>query len=155
MTEGSAAVSAAVVGGHRILMRHPVVADGVVVVLPTRTPPVGERLRHGVPQRLLTQKGAEHHSLRVLKLLIPTRRTVGERQVGARLLGHRTHTPLRTRQTRGQDGAVLRLVGEAPRPNRRRLLGMRVRPRRRVIMAGQARDQQARQEHGAAKHRTG
>jgi len=157
VTEGSVAGLAAVVGGRQILTRHPVVADGVVVVLPTRTPPVGVRPRHGVPRRLLTQKGAEHHSLRVLKLLIPTRRTVGERQVGARLLGHQTHTPLRTRQTRGrgQDGAAPRLVGEAPHPNRRRPLGMKVRPRRRVIMVGQARDQQVRQEDGAAKHRAG
>lgn len=154
-TEGSAAGSAAVVVGRRILTRHLVAAAGVAAALLTRTPLVGERLRHGMPQRPLTQKGAERPSLRVLKLLILTpRRTAGERQVGARLPGHRTHTPLQqqTRAAQGQDGAVLRLVlvGEAPRPNRRRPLIMRVHLRRRVIMAGPARDQRVREEGGAA-----
>jgi len=155
--EGSVAGLVAVVAGRRILTRHPVAGAGVVAALPTRTP--AERPLHGVPQRLLTQKGAEHHSIRVLKLPIPTpRRTAGEHQVGARLLGHRTHTPLPTReaqvqaqaqgQGQGQDGAVPRLVGEVPHRNRPPPLGMRVpvRPRRRIIMAGLARDQQVRED---------
>jgi hypothetical protein len=143
--EGSVAGSVAVVAGRRILTRHRVAVAGVVAALPTRTLVAG-RPRHGVPQRLPTQKGAEHHSIRVLKLPIPTRRTAGERQVGAaRLLGHRIHTPLQTRAAQGQAGAVLRLVGEAPRPNHRRLLGMTVRPRR-LIMAGLVRDQQVRED---------
>jgi len=147
---------AAVVVGRRILTRHPVVvAAGAVAALPTRTPLVGGRLQHGLPQRLLTQMGAERHSQRVLKLPIPTRRTAGERQVGARLPGLRTHTPLQTRraqgqgQGQGQDGVMPRRVGEVPRPNRRLPLGMRVRQRRRVIMAGLARGHQVQVEDGA------
>jgi hypothetical protein len=148
--EDSVAGSVAVVAGRRILTRRPVAVAGVVAALRTRTPLVGGRPQRGpgVPQRLPTQKGAEHHSIRVLKLPIPTRRTAGEHQVGA--LGHRIHTPLplQTRGAQGQAGAVLRLLGEVPRPNRRRPLGMTVRPRR-VIMAGLARGQQVR-EDGAA-----
>ena len=159
-TEDSVAGLVAVVAGRRILTRHPVVATGAVAALPTRTP--AGRPPHGAPQRLLTQKGVERHSLRVPKLPIPTRRMVGERQVGALLLGHRTHTPpRRARGAQGQgrdqdqDGVVPRLVGEAPRPNRRRPLGMRVRPPRRVITAGLVRDQQVREEEDGAANRAG
>jgi hypothetical protein len=157
-TEGSVAGSAAVVAERLILTRHLVAAAGVAAALPTRTPLVGGRLRHGAPPRPLTQKGAERPSHRFLKHLIPTRRMAGEHQVGARPPGHRTRTPLQpqARVAQGQDGAVPRLVGEAARPNRQRPLGTRVRLRRRVILAGPARDQQVREEEdGVAANRAG
>jgi hypothetical protein len=69
--EGSVAGSVAVVAGRRILTRHLVAVAGVVAALPTRTLVAGRRPAWSSSKRLPTQKGAEHHSIRVLKLPNP------------------------------------------------------------------------------------
>jgi hypothetical protein len=118
--------------GHLIHMRRLAAEAGAVAALPTRTSPGAAKRQHGALQKRLihTLKGGEEHrSIRVPKLQIRTRRKAEEHQAGAHLLGHRIHTPRRTRAVvLDQDGAVHHLLGEGRRQNRP--LGTRARLRR-------------------------
>jgi hypothetical protein len=127
VTEGLVAV----VAGHPIHTLHLEAEAGAVAVLPTRTPPGAGRRLLGAPRKRLTHtpKGEEHRFIRVPKPQIHTRKKVGEHQVGAHLLGHRTPMLLRIRAVvLDRDGAVQRPLGEARRRNHR--LGPRARLRR-------------------------